>query len=297
MIHYFRFKITPVRHLLSSLFLFVVSVCSAQYNALLWEISGNGLKKPSYLYGTMHTADSRIIKKSEVALPFLKKCKAFALELDPEAVVPTELISGLMMGKEHSLKQMISPADYVLLDSLVKAQMGIPLLMLDNVAPVFIATIVQQTSMGLSNSNEKNAPALDIYLHQLAKKQKKKLFGLETAAEQLTALNSLSFQEQATLLVENLHQTDSAENSGLKLVEFYLAENLDSLLALNDATEMPKIFYDALITQRNVRMADRIVNHIAQQTTFVAIGALHLPAEDGVVALLRKKGFTIKPVQ
>ena len=286
-----------VRYLLSSLFVFVVSFSSAQYNALLWEISGNGLKNPSYLFGTMHTADSRIIKKSEPALPYLKKCKAFAMELDPEAVMPTELISGLMMGKGYSLKKMVTPEDYALLDSLVKLQMGFPLQLLDNVAPVFIATIIQQTTMGLSNGDEKGAPALDIYLHQEAKKQKKKLFGLETAAEQLTALNSLSFQEQADLLVENLREVFEDNNEALKLVEFYLSENLDSLLAMNDATEMPKVFYEALITQRNVRMADRIAKHVKKGTTFIAIGALHLPAADGVVALLRQKGFEVKAVK
>ncbi len=215
-----------VRYLLSSLFLFVISFCSAQYNALLWEISGNGLKNPSYLFGTMHTADSRIIKKSEPALPYLKKCKAFAMELDPEAVMPTELISGLMMGKGYSLKKMVTPEDYALLDSLVKLQMGVPLQLLDNVAPVFIATIIQQTTMGLSNGDEKGAPALDIYLHQEAKKQKKKLFGLETAAEQLTALNSLSFQEQADLLVENLREVFEDNNEGLKLVEEVVEEEV-----------------------------------------------------------------------
>lgn len=286
-----------MRQLLSFLLLFVFACSHAQYQSLLWEISGNGLKKPSYLFGTMHTADSRIIKKSEPALAYLKKCKAFAMELDPEAVMPTELISGLMMGKDYSLKKMIADSDYVILDSLVKLQMGVPLQLLDNVAPVFIATILQQTTMGLSSENEKGALPLDIYLHQAAKKQKKKLFGLETAAEQLTALNSLSFQEQADFLVENLHKVFEDSDEGLKLVEFYLAENLDSLLALNDATEMPKVFYDALITQRNVRMADRIELLIKKQTAFVAVGALHLPATNGVVALLRQKGFTLKPIK
>jgi uncharacterized protein YbaP (TraB family) len=151
--------------------------------------------------------------------------------------------------------------------------------------------------MGLSNGEEKGAPALDIYLHQEAKKQKKKLFGLETTAEQLTALNSLSFQEQADLLVENLREVFEDNNEALKLVEFYLSENLDSLLAMNDATEMPKVFYEALITQRNVRMADRIAKHVKKETTFIAIGALHLPATDGVVALLRQKGFEVKAVK
>jgi uncharacterized protein YbaP (TraB family) len=219
------------------------------------------------------------------------------MELDPEAVMPTELISGLMMGKGYSLKKMVTPEDYALLDSLVKLEMGVPLQLLDNVAPVFIATIIQQTNMGLSNGEEKGAPALDIYLHQEAKKQKKKLFGLETTAEQLTALNSLSFQEQADLLVENLREVFEDNNEALKLVEFYLSENLDSLLAMNDATEMPKVFYEALITQRNVRMTDRIAKHVKKETTFIAIGALHLPATDGVVALLRQKGFEVKAVK
>jgi hypothetical protein len=56
-------------------------------------------------------------------------------------------------------------------------------------------------------------------------------------------------------------------------------------------------FYNAVVTERNLRMADRIAGYIQQQPVFVAIGALHLPKQGGVIELLRQKGYTVTPVR
>ena len=129
------------------------------------------------------------------------------------------------------------------------------------------------------------------------KKKKKKIIGIETVDEQLSALNSLSYQEQADLLVKEIHSFEENKNEGTDLVRFYMEQNLDSL-ASNDAdAQMPEKFYKALVIDRNVRMADRIAYFIKEQSTFIAVGALHLPKQEGVIELLRKKGFTVIAVR
>ena len=77
-------------------------------------------------------------------------------------------------------------------------------------------------------------------------------------------------------------------------MKYYIEQNLDSLLVMNDKQPMPPKLYKALITDRNVRMADRIDLFIHKQPTFIAVGALHLPGPGGVIALLRKKGYTVE---
>ncbi len=281
------------------LFLLLSSLLTAraQYNSLFWKITGNGIKHPSYLYGTMHTADARVFAFGDSVLPYFAQTKAYAMELDPKQGFDMSIITKLMMGRGYSLKTMLPAKEYALLDSLVKKQIGYSVGVFDNVAPVFTMTIIEAGAMELSDSSiAGNKEVLDLYFYKLAKQKKKKIIGIETVDEQLSALNSLNYQEQADLLLKELQSMhDSKEMPDV--LQYYLDQNLDSL-ATNDADAMmPEKFYKALVTVRNVRMADRIADFIQKQSVFVAVGALHLPKADGVIALLRQKGFTVEPIK
>jgi uncharacterized protein YbaP (TraB family) len=87
------------------------------------------------------------------------------------------------------------------------------------------------------------------------------------------------------------------KQDGKDVLNYYLNQNLDSLSANDNDAKMPEKFYKAMVLDRNTRMADRISKFIKDQATFIAIGALHLPGNKGVIELLRKKGFTVEAVK
>ncbi len=276
----------------------------AQYHSLLWKISGNGLKEPSFLYGTMHTSDARVFAFGDSVMPSFASAKAFAMELDPDKAMNMGVIAKLMMGKGYSLKKMIPEEDYKTLDSIVQHEIGLSVAMFDNVAPVFTMTILEASGLALNDSSANgNTDVLDMYFYKRAKKpslgkeKKKKIIGIETVDEQLEALNSLNYQEQADLLVKEIHSFLENKTEGIDLVKFYLDQNLDSLATNDVDAQMPAKFYKALVTDRNIRMANRIGVFVKEQSSFIAIGALHLPKEEGVISLLRKKGFTVEPLR
>ena len=278
--------------------LLVTCSAQAQYKSLLWKISGNGLKDTSYLYGTMHTADSRILELSNRAKPYFDGSKAYAMELDPDGEKNMMGLMGkLMMGKDHSLQKMIPAKEYSYLDSICSSQMGLPMSMFDNVSPVIIMTIFEGVTMGLDETSVTGkVPVLDLYFHEEAKKAKKKIIGIETVAEQLGALNSLSYQEQADMLTQEVDSFQVNKNSSSEVLKYYLDQDLDSLSANDTEDKKSEKFYKALVVDRNARMATRMSEFIKKQPTFIAVGALHLPGDIGVIALLRKKGFTVEPV-
>lgn len=281
-----------------SLILFIVSaLCTqAQYNALLWKITGNGLKKPSYLYGTMHTSDARILRQGDKALPYLEQTKQYAMELDPKESFNIAMLEKVMMGKGYSLKKMIPEREYKLIDSLVEKSTGVSLALFDNISPVFISAIVEADGSGLQKSTTGES-FLDTYLSEKAAKKKKKVVGIETVDEQIGALNVLSYQEQADLLVEAVHDLEKGEDTGGDMVRYYLEQNLDSIAEMDATADMPPKLYRALVTDRNKRMAERIGDMAQKQSTFAAVGALHLPGNEGVITLLREKGYTVEAVK
>ena len=278
--------------------LLVTCSAQAQYKSLLWKISGNGLKDTSYLYGTMHTADSRILELSNRAKPYFDGSKAYAMELDPDGEKNMMGLMGkLMMGKDHSLQKMIPAKEYSYLDSICSSQMGLPMSMFDNVSPVIIMTIFEGVTMGLDETSVTGkVPVLDLYFHEEAKKAKKKIIGIETVAEQLGALNSLSYQEQADMLTQEVDSFQVNKNGNSEVLKYYLDQDLDSLSANDTEDKKSEKFYKALVVDRNARMATRMSEFIKKQPTFIAVGALHLPGDIGVIALLRKKGVTVEPV-
>lgn len=288
-----------MKRIIQALFLLlIVGPTQAQYKSIFWKISGNGLKDTSYLYGTMHTADTRIINMSQKARPYFDASKAYAMEIDPDGEKNMMGLMGkMMMGKGYSLQKMIPAKEYGYLDSICTSQIGFPMSMFDNVSPVIVMTIFEGVSMGLDQSAlAGGAPVLDLYLHDEAKKAKKKIIGIETVSEQLSALGSLSFQDQADMLTQEVDSFQVNKSGGQEVLKYYLDQDLDSLSASDDDSKKAEKFYKALVIDRNERMANRIGEFIKKQPTFIAIGAMHLPGDVGVIALLRKKGFTVEPV-
>jgi hypothetical protein len=280
--------------------IFVGTQVSAQYNSLLWKISGNGLQKPSYLFGTMHTADARIVALGDkLAGKYFDECPTFAMELDPgDKELNVGMLSKLMMGKGYSLAKMIPDKEYRFLDSIASQEMGYPMYLFDNVAPIVVMTILESMSMGLSDSSiEGNTQVLDVYFYNKAKAARKKVIGIETVEEQLDALRSLNYEDQAQLLTQEIDSFNTNKNEGKMVLQYYLDQNLDSLAASDDDAKKPEKFYKALVTDRNTRMATRIAEFIKKKPAFIAIGALHLPGDQGVIAQLREKGFTVEPVK
>jgi uncharacterized protein YbaP (TraB family) len=170
------------------------------------------------------------------------------------------------------------------------------MLILNGMEPIIVSSVLDEYSMGITKSDTSNmAEAMDFYFYKKAKNAKKKVIGIETVDEQINALHSLNYQEQAELLIQSIQDIKRGpQSSNVDLMQFYLAQNLDSLLDMSDDNEMPPKLYKAMITDRNIRMADRMAVFIHKQPTFIAVGAMHLPGDGGVIALLRKKGYTVE---
>lgn len=279
--------------------LFFVCTASAQYNALFWKISGNGLHKPSYIYGTMHVSDDRVFQFSKGVMPAFARSKAFAMELDPDQIFSPSLVASMMMDTAHSIRKSLPDSDYVFLDSIMTKATGVSFSLLDRLSPVLISAMLEQSEVNASatNSAKQQHDFLDMYFWGLAKKGKKKVIGIESVAEQISALQSLSYPEQITMLQEELHKMKETVFGEQNILELYVKGELDSLQTKGNDTNMPALFYKAIVTDRNERMAERIDKFIRNNPSFIAVGALHLASPKGIIGLLIKKGYKLEPVK
>jgi len=264
-------------------------------SSLLWEISGNGLKKSSYLYGTVHSFDQRAFRFEKFAESYIAQCDAFGMEINMDNLGDMDIfgmMKYLTMPGDTTLDMLLSAKQYAKLDTYVSDSMHLSLAMFKTIKPMFLMGM--QEGMTLS---EDSSDFLDEYLMKKAKNGKKEIIGIETIEEQVKALDLIPLREQAKMVLEMIEpDTTKPEGSIDDLVDIYARGDLDAIYMFYKKEDLSNTFNAALITDRNRRMADRIDSIMKKKTLFTAVGALHLPGDEGVINLLRKKGYTLTPI-
>lgn len=270
----------------------LASLCLLSFSqTVLWKISGKKLKSPSYLYGTIHIQDARVFAFPDEVLSAFNSCEAYAMEILMDELDMKEVQDAMYM-KNESLDKLLTPEDFKLLDSIVRAKTGQPLLLFNKMKPFFLSSQLMQLEMA-----KDKADALDLYLLNKARNQNKLCLGIEKFSDQINAIDAIKLEDQVKMLLEGL--TDTVTSTGNKLeelIEAYLSGNLDKMYELTKDTALPAEFNKAFLIDRNIRMAKNIHKFIRKQSTFNAIGAAHLPGEKGVINLLRKRGYTVEPI-
>lgn len=282
------------------LFALLAVVFSLNANAqLFWKVSGNGLSKPSYLFGTHH-----LIEKERI--PDFDKIAAVVLQAD---VVVGEMDMSNMLGmqikmvkacimKDTTMHDLLTQDEYALVDSRMKDVVGKGLDKLGMMKPVMLSTMYELMLYMKQNNLKKEPEAVDIVLQNKGKKAKKKIVGLETIDQQVNILfNSSSLKQQAEGLVEAVKDKEKSLDIIGKLNEAYLAGDLKALSQLvNEEQQMTEADKKVMITDRNNNWIGQLKALMPKQSCFVAVGCMHLAEEAGLVQQLKNAGYVVEPV-
>lgn len=272
---------------------------------LLWKITGKKLKKPSYLYGTIHVADERAFILKDKLIEKIGTCEAYAGEMIFDPAMIFAILPQLFMGKDTTLKTLLSESEYMIVKSAIDEKMGMMSSFAERMKPVFTSLLLQEGGMeSVQNAPKsgKNSKPLDLFLQEEADKRKLELVGLETLEEQMAIFDIMPVHEQAKMLYaeiisEKKDSTNQHQNLD-KMLDWYAEQKLDSLYqyASKEFAQDSVLSY-RILTKRNQNMAERIEQLILRKSAFIAIGAAHLPDEQGVIELLRKRKFKVEKVK
>ena len=254
--------------------------------SLLWEISGNGLSKSSYLYGTIHMICGNDYFLSD------KTKKAFTasdnLVLEVNLSDPKELSAAqqLAYGKDP-LSKTLSPEQLNDLDALLQKRTGMTVKQVDKFSLMTVMSLITMKSFGCVDIKSSEMEFI-----AMAKESDKSVTGFETLLAQMDFLSKgYSDAEMITMLQE------SNDDTIKKMVQNYIQENLPELY--KDITA-PKVMNEKarkwLLDVRNENWVVKMPDMMKDKSTFFAVGAAHLLDEQGVINLLRKKGYIVKPI-
>ena len=291
-------RLAPLRLALPLLTLFLAArtlVAQPVDNALLWEIRKPGSDKVSWLFGTIHLLPEDQLELPKRLTDAFDRADRLVLELDlDQAMDPAAqmaLLPRMMMPDGTRLADLLEPDDHAAVMERVAA-MGLPPFLAESIKPLFLAALADP---GMDPSASGTA-SYDLALHERAKAQGKTRSGIEEIGEQLAAFDAIPLKEQARLLSEQLRAT--GKDSPLEdMARKYKSEDLRALQALmeEEARRDPAMM-EALLYGRNRRWIPRMADLMAKESVFFAVGAGHLAGEEGVLNLLSKAGYRLKPV-
>ena len=274
-----------------------------------WKIEKADVE-PSWLLGTMHISDPRVLAMPNGAKEAFAKAATVIVESDE--ITSEKQASASLLSKPEltmfldgkSITDMLSKDDIAKLESGLKER-GIPLNAVVKMKPWILSSFVALPACEFARK-AKGASFLDMQLANDAVRDGKQLVGLETLLEQLTAISELPMSFHIQSLIEMLQMGDRMDDVMATMIDLYLAGDIGTIMPMMkniDAKDDSQTqdgyaaFEQRIIDDRNHVMADGAAPHLEKGNVFMAVGALHLPGDVGVIELLRAKGFTVTAVQ
>lgn len=283
-----------------SLSLFVLSLLSISFaqaqdleNALLWEVSGNGLEKSSFVYGTIHmTCDATL---NDNIISALDDTSLLVLELDmDDPTMNATMMSKMAMKDNQNIKDLLTEEEYTLLDKFTQAQFGAPLAAFATFKPFFISAMMVTKFLDCPIQSYEGA------LVKIAQEQEEEVLGLETVEEQMNLFDEIPYQDQVKDLMVSVEDNMAEDKLKFaKMMEYYDNSDLAGIQEMTDSDETLTLtkYKDIMLTNRNKKWISKMEALSKEQPTFFGVGAAHLIGKEGVIQLLRHQGYTVTAVK
>jgi uncharacterized protein YbaP (TraB family) len=263
-------------------------------NTLLWEITGNGLKKPSYIFGTMHLLCAEDARLSDNLKKAIAETEQIYFEIDLDDM--NQLMSTMKyirMNDNIKLSDLLKKEEYDRIKKYFNDNPSmIPFSMMERFKPYMLTSLISESGFGCEATN-----GMEMSIMSEAKKTGREIKGLETTQFQAGLFDSIPYDQQAKELLNYIDSIDKYKKSTEELMDVYRRQDLGKIEELTTKSEAGLDQYlDLLIFGRNRRWMQALQFELRTKPTLIAVGAGHLPGDQGMLTLLKKAGFTLKPV-
>lgn len=280
---------------------FIAVISNAQ---LLWKITGNGIEKPSYIFGTHHIAPTTLLDSvAGFNEAFQRADKVYGEMVMSESKTPQAqqaMLAYVMAPQDSTLTTVLTPAQIDSVNVMLQKYMG-PMASVnqfDVLKPSMVCTVVALAQSQRAFPSFNPEQQLDTEIQTRAAAAGKEVGGLETLEDQCKALFGSSILEQANELMELVRNDDKSLEMAHTLAAAYMAGDLNKMLEIiEDPTMGAGENAERLINKRNANWVGVIAGLLPTASILIAVGAGHLPGDKGLITLLRNEGYTVEPVK
>jgi uncharacterized protein len=261
---------------------------------VLWRVDCPGTK-PSYLFGTLHSDDDRVISPPAAVRRAFKQSRVIAIEALTDEASARRFRAAMVSG-EATLPTLLGEDSFARVNAQLREH-GIPREAVPRLK-TWAALLVLMQPLGTT------AYTLDSVLAMQAREQGKPVVALETVEEQIDAFAGLPEDTQLAQLRQVQSQYEEIQAAVFPAIKAYLARDLAGLYRINSETmgNNPDMaihderLLERVLYERSARFAERLVSLLREGGVFAMFGALHLYGERGVPALLERQGFRLQRV-
>jgi len=284
--------------LITSVFLISPFATKAQVhneNALLWEVSGNGLEQPSFIFGVLKFIPSEDYFLPQTVIDKMNSCKILSTETLLDHHAKHELNKAAHLDHHESLDDYLNEEEFAELKEIFDERLGVGGLKFNlvykNFKPIMLSTTMTRLAVG------------DVHYYELdlinkAQENDMLIMGLETVEREVEALEKFTLEDQVSALKHTIDNFDEQLEDYNILVEAYKEGNLHKTLEyFMHPVENNQQFKKFFIVERNKEWVPKMVNYMNEAPTFFALGTSHLADEDGIIHLLVEEGYNIKPIK
>ena len=285
-----NFKKFTIRTFLCLLFIqFNLSLFSQQkYPSLLWEITGNNITKPSYLYGTMHVSNKLAYHLSDSFFVALSNVNVVGLESNPDQWLGNMKKLGLLEGANIN-----SNANFYKNAFKIEVPNNRQYAGILGYNPDLINGLLYRNNT--ENQDHEESTYIDLFIYKTGSKLNKKIVSLEDFKTSMVMATKASTRDPNEEYDERKKNIDYGKVQS-QINDAYRNGNLDVLDSLTKLTNTSKNYQKYLLDDRNIILAHHIDSICKTNSLFSGIGAAHLPGENGVIELLRKMGYKLRPI-
>ncbi len=260
----------------------------------MWQIEG--ATNSIYLLGSIHMLREQDHPIPSVIYAAYREAEALIMELDMDDIDPVaEQALATELGLIHdgrTLRDLMGPERYAEAESLA-AELQIPLRLLDQSEPWYAAVNVEIMMLMRIGFNPMHG--IEFHLSELAQRDHKEIFGLETTRQQLEILDNLSLESQRDMLIQTLSDSKGLAEVMDDMIDAWRYGDVEflekSLLA--DMQEFEEL-HEAIVGNRNRNWVEKIQELLSEEDDYlIVVGALHLVGEEGVPHLLSQRGFDV----
>lgn len=264
-------------------------------NSLLWKIEKEGIKNPSYLFGTIHVIPSKDFFFGEKLKQVATHADKIIFEMELNAQITMKAVLSSMIPGNQTLEDLLSPDQYDSLNVFFRDTLGLSeleIMAYEKIKPAFVSQIFITKMLG-------EAPkSYELEIKKLADSAGIEIIGLETFEEQIGFFDSIPQEIQIGMLMKSIREYTKSSQQLMELIEQYKMQDLDGLYSIMMQDESGFIqIEDLLITGRNKIWVPKLMEIIQETPVFIAVGAGHLPGNEGVIELLRAQGYKLTPLK
>ena len=266
--------------------------------ALLWKIEKRSYNT-SYLLGTIHLIDKENFFLPNSFESSAEKASRFVFEIDMKELTDIGNQLGLLtkafMKNNTTLGDLLSDEDYELVKDHFD-EMGLPLILLERIKPLFLSVFAGGDLDPMSLQSGEFL-SYEMELNKMAEEKNIETAGLETTEYQLSLFDSIPYAEQADMLVESIRNSSESDGMLNEIIQQYISQDLKRMhdYTLQAESGMEK-HANILLYNRNQNWIPVMMDMMKTEPIVFAVGAGHLGGTKGVLALLRKRGFEVTPL-